>query len=42
MDLDKYIEEMLKENDERWKGKNFYKPRKNWKKIWCDYKQSFI
>lgn len=42
MDLDKYIEEMLKENDERWKGKNFYNPRKNWKKIWCDYKQSFI
>lgn len=38
--LHDYIEELIKENEERWKGKNFYSPRKNWRKIWETYKST--
>ena len=29
-----YIPELLDENEKRWKMKNFYKPKKNWRKIY--------
>lgn len=29
-----YIPELLDENERRWKMKNFYKPKKNWRKIY--------
>ena len=31
--LDRWIEEAIKENELRWKGKSFYKPKKKWRKI---------
>ena len=34
-DLDnKYVEWLIKENEERWSSKSFYKPKKNWRKAW--------
>ena len=27
-------DDLLKENEERWKNKSFYKPKKNWRKVW--------
>jgi hypothetical protein len=32
--INTYIPELLDENDKRWKMKNFYKPKKNWRKIY--------
>ena len=29
-----YIPELLDENEKRWESKNFYKPKKNWRKIY--------
>lgn len=29
-----YIPELIDENERRWKMKNFYKPKKNWRKIY--------
>ena len=31
--LERWIEEAIKENELRWKGKSFYKPKKKWRKI---------
>ena len=28
------IEDMIKENEERWRSKSFYRPKKNWRKVW--------
>ena len=28
------VEDMLKENEERWSSKSFYKPKKTWRKVW--------
>lgn len=32
--INTYIPELLDENERRWKMKNFYKPKKNWRKIY--------
>jgi hypothetical protein len=32
--INTYIPELLDENEKRWKMKNFYKPKKNWRKIY--------
>ena len=29
----KTIEKLIEENEERWKSKNFYKPKKNWRRL---------
>ena len=34
IDIEKHIEAMIEENRLRWKAKSFYKPRKDWKKVW--------
>lgn len=34
IDINKWIERLIEENTERWKSKSFYKPKKNWKKVW--------
>lgn len=36
--INTYIPELLDENDRRWKMKNFYKPKKKWRKIFEEYK----
>lgn len=33
IDLEDHIFLMIQENEERWKSKNFYKPKKNWRKV---------
>lgn len=35
-----YIDQLILENEERWQGKSFYSPRKNWRKIWETYKST--
>ena len=32
--LREYIPDLITENENRWKVKNFYKPRKNWRAVW--------
>ena len=31
--LDELIPDLIAENERLWKGKKFYKPKKNWRKI---------
>ena len=38
IDLDDFIDDLIKENEERWSRKEFYKPWKNWRKIWEESK----
>ena len=38
--LDDFIEQLIQENTERWSRKSFYKPSKNWRKIWEENKSS--
>lgn len=33
----KTIEKLIEENEERWKSKNFYKPKKNWRRLFLKY-----
>lgn len=37
-DLDKEIPRLIDENEELWKTKNFYAPRRKWRAIWIKYK----
>ena len=39
-DLEKYIEQLIDDNEIRWKGKDFYSPSKKRRKIREEYKQS--
>lgn len=34
IDINKYIEQLIEENKRRWREKKFYRPRKDWKKVW--------
>lgn len=36
-DLKKKIPELIEENERLWKTKNFYKPKRNWRKTWDEY-----
>jgi hypothetical protein len=31
------IVDMIKENELRWKWKDFYKPRRNWREVWLQH-----
>lgn len=36
--LDDIIPELIRKNEQLWKTKNFYKPGKNWRKIYEKYR----
>ena len=36
--LDDLIPELIRKNEQLWKGKTFYKPGKNWRKIYEKYR----
>ena len=38
-DLDRMIPKLIKQNEEFWKEKKFYKPWRNWRNTWEEYKK---
>ena len=37
-----YIPELIEENERRWAGKNFYKPKRKWREVWNKFLSSNI
>lgn len=35
--LEKYIPQLIEKNKELWATKNFYKPKRNWEKVWNEH-----
>ena len=38
-DLYKEVPKLIKENEELWKTKNFYTPRRKWRELWATHEE---
>ena len=38
-DLYKEVPKLIKENEELWKTKNFYTPRRKWRELWAAHEE---